>query len=139
MNIAPGKALPVLLRKGSAFDKTNVSHHQHLLKTLAKVESIVWLAMNEVPPPQSATAFVGELEIFIPMTGFINKEEETARLNKEIIKLQKDLMLTENKLQNPQFVDKAPSEVVAKERAKQAELKMTLSKIEKQLEQVKAF
>ncbi len=135
MNIAPGKLLPVLLRKGSASDKENYQAHQHLCKTLAKIESVTWLKMNDTPP-QSASAFVGELEIFIPMAGFINKEEETARLNKEIAKLQKDLAQTEKKLQNPQFVDKAPPDVVAKERSKQAEMLMTLSKLKKQLEAV---
>lgn len=137
MNIAPGKWLPVLLRKGSAFDKQNVETHQHLLTTLAKIESITWLA-DQATPPESATAFVGELEIFIPMADFINKEEETARLNKEMLKLQKDLTLIANKLQNPQFVDKAPAEVVAKERVRHAELKTTLEKLEKQLEQLAA-
>ncbi len=135
MNIAPGKQLPILLRKGSASDKNNYAAHQRLLMTLAKIESISWLSSNETPP-QSATAFVGELEIFIPMSGFINKEEETLRLNKEIAKLQKELAQTENKLKNPQFIDRAPVDVVAKERTKQAELQMTLSKLEKQLEQV---
>src|SRR5262249_20280030 len=137
MNIAPGKWLPVLLRKGTQFDKTNYELHQHLLKTLAKIESIDWIPENGTPP-QSATAFVGELEIFIPLSGFINLEEETARLNKEIAKLQKELAQVDNKLKNPQFVDKAPAEVVAKERAKQAELQMTLSKLENQLEQLKS-
>lgn len=138
MNIAPGKLLSVLLRKGSAFDKQNVTDHVQLLHTLAKIESIKWLE-NEETPPQSVTAFVGELEIFIPMAGFINKKEEEARLHKEISKLRKDLTLTENKLQNPQFVDKAPQEVVTKERAKQAEMIMTLSKLEEQLTQVMKF
>lgn len=132
MNIAPGKLLPVLLRKGSDFDKNNYSAHQHLLFTLAKLESVNWLSADETPP-QSATAFVGELEIFIPMAGFINKEEETARLNREIAKMQKDLSTIENKLQNPQFVDKAPADVVAKEKARLQEITATLAKLEHQL------
>ncbi len=132
MNIAPGKLLPVLLRKGTPVDKNNEQQHHVLLMTLAKLESIKWLNADETPPP-SATAFLGELEIFIPMAGFINKEEENARLNREIAKLQKDLSVIENKLNNPQFVDKAPADVVAKERARQVELTSTLSKLEKQL------
>jgi len=138
MNISPGKQLSVLFRKGTESDKHNTEQHQHLLMTLAKLASINWLLADETPP-QAATAFVSELEIFIPLAGFINKEEESARLNKEIGKLQKDLSLIENKLNNPQFVDKAPAEVVAKERARQEELTSTLFKLRKQLEQVMAF
>lgn len=135
MNIAPGKPLPILLRNGTDADQHNVKQHQHLLVTLAKIESIKWLIANETPPP-SATAFVGELAIFIPMAGFINKEEESARLSREIAKLQKDLMQIENKLQNPQFVDKAPTAVVAKERTRFEELQNTLQKLDQQLKQL---
>jgi len=133
MNIAPGKLLPVLLRKGSDKDKENYAAHNHLLFTLAKLESVNWLEENETPP-QSATAFVGDLEIFIPMAGFINKDEEAARLNREIGKVQKDHTLIENKLKNPNFVDKAPADVVAKERARLQELTQTLGKLQEQLE-----
>lgn len=133
MNIAPGKLLPVLLRKGSDVDQQYYSRQHHFLRTLAKIESCNWLA-PDATPPQSATAFVGELEIFIPMAGFINKDEESARLNREIVKLQKDVTVIDNKLTNPQFVDKAPAEVVAKERARLQELTMTLAKLEGQLE-----
>lgn len=138
MNISPAKQVPVLLRKGSAADKSNYELHHRLLFTLAKIESLKWLAADETPP-QSASAFVSELEIFIPMAGLINKEEETARLKREIARLEKDLTVITNKLQNPQFVDKAPADVVAKERARQEELQTTLVKVQKQLEDVMAF
>lgn len=138
MNIAPGKLLRVLLRKGSQTDRVNYDGHRHLLFTLAKIERCDWIPDHEAPP-QSATAFVGELEIFIPMAGFINKEEEAARLNREIARLEKDLSLIQNKLQNPQFVDKAPAEVVTKERSRQNEIEIALKKLRGQLEQVMAF
>lgn len=134
MNIAPGKLLPLLLRHGKDDDKKYESKHRILLTTLAKLSSIGWLQNHETPPP-SATAIVGELEIFIPMAGFINKAEEIARLEKEIAKLQKELTQIEIKLNNPQFVDKAPAQVVAKEKARYEETKTTLVKLENQLQQ----
>ena len=138
MNISPAKLAPVLLRKGSKADVDNCAQHQRLLFTLAKIESLTWLKHDETPP-QSASAFVGELEIFIPMAGLINKDEETARLKREIAKVEKDLTVISNKLNNPQFVDKAPAEVVAKEKLRAEELQTTLSKLQKQLEDVMAF
>jgi valyl-tRNA synthetase len=135
MTIAPGKWLPILFRTSSSTDIANTERHQRLLTALAKIESLQWLQTQESPPP-SATAIVGELEIFIPMAGFINKDEELARLNRELAKLEKDLTQIENKLKNPQFVDKAPAEVVDKERARQEELKTTRAKLEKQYEQM---
>lgn len=134
MNIAPGKKLPLLLRHGLVEDKNHVNQQQILLTTLAKLDSISWLADEEEAPP-SASAFVGKLEIFIPLAGLINQAEEIARLEKEITKLQKEMIQIENKLHNPQFVDKAPALVVAKEKARFEETKMTLVKLEHQLRQ----
>lgn len=135
MNIAPGKLLAVLLRKGMSVDKERYHNNTNLILKLAKLESCVWLSENE-PHPESATALVGELEILIPMADLINKEEESARLAKEIAKLLKERERAESKLQNPSFVDKAPHEVVEKEREKLAEIKMTLKKLQEQHQRI---
>lgn len=136
MTISPSKQLSILLRKGNPSDHDYVTRHSHLLKTLAKIESVKHLQADEAPPP-SASAFVGELEIYLPMAGFINVEEEQIRLNKEITKLEKELMGIKNKLNNPQFISKAPQEVVAKEKKKCAEIETTLNKLKHQLAEVK--
>lgn len=136
MNIAPGKLLPILMRKGTSQDKAYATQHHHLLFALAKLESIEWLEQDAVPPP-SATKFIGELEIFIPMADLINKEEEIARLNREITKVQKDLFIINNKINNPDFVAKAPANVVEKDKLRYAELTKNLTKLETQLNEIK--
>ncbi len=135
-NIAPGKPLPLLLRKGSADVQQTIAQHQLILTTLAKLESVQWLAADETPPP-SLSAFVGDLEIFIPLVGFINKKEEADRLQKAIAKLQKDKLQIENKLNNPAFADNAPADVVAKERGRYEEVKKTIEKMTTQWEQMR--
>lgn len=137
MNISPAKRLPILLRKGNEQDKKFLATHQQSLETLAKLDSIAWLANDETPPP-AATAFVGELEIYIPFAGFINKEEETARLNKEIGKLEKEFTVLQTKLSNTGFTERAPTEVVAKERGKLADIEVTLGKLRSQLQALSA-
>jgi valyl-tRNA synthetase len=135
MNIAPGKPLSVLLRKGTAQDKTYFANNKHLIMTLASLADTNWLSENDAAP-ESATALIGELEILIPMAGLIDKKEESARLNREISKLAKEAERAEAKLQNPSFVDRAPADVVDKERSKLDELKATLVKLEQQLEKI---
>ncbi len=135
MNISPAKWLPVVLRKGTATDRDCVSKHEGLVRTLAKIEDITWLANNEAPPP-AAAAFLGELEVYIPLAGFINKAEETARLEKEKTKLEKELAQLAGKLGNPQFVNRAPADVVAKEQKKHDELQLNLSKLVQQLQEL---
>ncbi len=131
INISPAKLLPVLFNKGTELDKECYEKNQHLITTLAKLENATWLTSKDTIP-ESATALVGDLEILIPMSGLIDKKEESARLDKEIAKLRKETERAESKLQNPSFVDKAPPDVVEKERAKLEELKSTLEKLQRQ-------
>lgn len=135
MNISPAKWLPVVLRKGTAIDRDYVSKHEGLVRTLAKIEDITWLAHDEAPPP-AAAAFLGELEVYIPLAGFINKAEESARLEREKAKLEKELAQLAGKLGNPQFVNRAPADVVAKEQKKHDELQLNLSKLVQQLQEL---
>jgi valyl-tRNA synthetase len=135
MNISPGKLLPILFRHGTASDKHNSQCHQLLLMSLAKIKSIQWLNECETPP-LSATAFVSDLEIFIPMSDFIDMQAEADRLNKEILKIQKERERIQQKLINPQFTEKAPREVVTKEKKRDEELRITFEKLTKQLLQL---
>lgn len=135
MNISPAKQVPILLRKGTQQDKLALNYFQNLLTTLAKIESIEWLDENTTPPP-SASAFVGELEIYLPLANFINPEEEAARLRKEIAKIEKDFTLVSTKLANPNFVDRAPADVVEKEKQRLVELSSGMEKLRKQLAEI---
>jgi valyl-tRNA synthetase len=138
MNIAPGKLLSILLNKGSDQDKNYYQRNEQLIMPTARLAQVRWLEPHE-PAPESATAFMGDLEILIPMAGLIDKQEESARLNREILKIKKDAERAENKLQNPSFIDKAPIDVVNKEKDRLVELKNTLQKLEEQLEKIAAL
>jgi valyl-tRNA synthetase len=135
MNIPPGKPLDVLFRKGDAQDKAQYAKNQQLVIALAKFASVKWLSDTD-EAPESAIALVGSLEILLPMAGLIDKKEESARLQREIVKLEKETERTESKLQNASFVDRAPPAVVEQERGKLQELKITLSKLQQQLAKI---
>lgn len=134
-NIPPSKLLTISFKKGSSITKNYYEQNKKLLFTLAKLESAHWLNENESPPP-AISLFIGELELYIHREGLINKEEEIARLTKEIAKLKKESAVIENKLQNPQFVDKAPAAVVEKNRVELSEMTVTLAKLENQLKEI---
>ena len=57
-------------------------------------------------------------EIYLPLAGLINIDDEIARLEKEAAKLQDEVNRVEKKLSNEKFVAKAPEAVVESERAK---------------------
>ncbi len=138
MNIAPGKPINSLFKNGSVQDKERLNAYTNFLGKLAKLESIKWVQDDETTP-MSATALAGQMEILIPMAGLIDVEQEMSRLTKEIEKLTKEQSRISGKLSNPNFTDKAPEAVVAKERAKLEEIESTLSKINEQIQSLKTL
>ena len=58
------------------------------------------------------------MEIFVPLAGVVDLAEERERLKKEIEKAEKEIAGIEGRLNNPNFVARAPAEVVAKDRAR---------------------
>lgn len=135
MNLAPSKPLPMLINNASVTEQAMINKNSDLLISLAKLSSITWLQATE-QPPAAATALAGKLQILIPMQGLIDKDAEIIRLNKEIEKISKDLAKTHEKLANSGYTNKAPAEVVAKERQRLVELQSGLSKLQDGLETV---
>jgi valyl-tRNA synthetase len=138
MDIAPGKALPVLLQNASQKDRDIFNSNQTFINTLAKLESSRWLD-NDASAPKSAMALVGEMQILIPLAGLIDKEAELARLEKEMTKLAANLEKGRAKLQNPNFVDKAPAAVVDKERQRVEEMEKAMQQLQQQVEKIRSL
>ena len=138
MNIAPSVKLPLYFANGNAQDQQRLENTNNVLIKLAGLESIHWLNAGD-EAPMSATALVGDMEILVPMAGFIDKDAEIGRLNKEIDKLTKEAARLNGKLNNANFVDKAPAAVVEKERAKLNEYSSALEKLEQQKQKIEAM
>jgi valyl-tRNA synthetase len=135
MNIAPSKLLPVLLQHGLSQDRDQVARNDAFLRALARLSSITWLHDDAKAPP-SATALIGQVHLFIPMAGLIDATDELKRLDKEMERLRKDLERTKVKLANANFVDRAPNDVVEKERERLSQMTGSLEKLTTQRQRV---
>ena len=138
MNISPAKQLPVLLQKGGAEDERRFNAYSGFLMSLAKLESIIWLKPEE-EAPMSAIQLVGDMQVLVPMAGLIDKDAEISRLQKEIDKRDQEIKRVEGKLNNPKFVDRAPADVVEKEKQKIAEHQAALNELQAQMNKIKAL
>jgi valyl-tRNA synthetase len=69
-------------------------------------------------PADAAVQVAGDVQIIIPLKGLVNVEEEEKRLLKELGKVEKDIDFLGRKLENQDFIGRAPAAVVAKEREK---------------------
>lgn len=117
MSISPAKTIPLFIRNISPKLIERVEKYKQTLQVMSKLTEINYLTANE-KAPVSATAVLGEIELLIPMADLIDKEAELARLAKEVAKLDKDISLAEGKLNNPKFTDKAPQDIISKEKEK---------------------
>ncbi len=135
MNIAPSKLLPIMLANVSPDQQSRIDAQAELIKSVAKLNNITWLAAGATPPA-AATALAGDLQIYIPMQGLIDKDAEIIRLNKELEKISKEADKIGQKLANQSYVDKAPAEVVAKDRQLHADMQASLQKLQDSLQKV---
>ena len=136
MNIPPGKELTVLLKNGDDTDKSRLELNAPFLRKLAKLGDITWLSAGQ-DAPVAATALVGNLEILVPMAGLIDQDAELSRLAKEIEKLEQDLTRIQGKLSNASFVDRAPAEVVSKEKDKLQAQEQAVAKLREQEQRIR--
>jgi len=134
MNIAPGKAIPLLYANGSASDHTRTDKFAAQIAFLAKAESQRWLSAGEAEPA-SAAAIVGEMKLLIPLAGLIDLSAEKTRLEKEIKRLDGELAKSSAKLAN--FGEKTPPAVVEQEKQRVADFSATLAGLREQFEKLK--
>jgi valyl-tRNA synthetase len=102
------------------------------IQRLANLANPVVRPAGTPPEKRDGSAFaVGAgFEVRVGLAGAIDVEAELARIDKEIAKVDQDLAGIERKLSNPSFVQKAPPEVVEKDRARLAELREKRGKLE---------
>jgi valyl-tRNA synthetase len=100
------------------------------LRRLARLEDVeVGPAAPAVP---TAKLLAGQAELYLPLEGLLDLDEERARLDRELAALDAERTRAEAKLANPDFLEKAPARVVAKARERLAEVDQALAKVRAQ-------
>jgi valyl-tRNA synthetase len=125
MNIAPGKAIPMLFAGGDGDDARRVAKFAPQIAFLARAESPRFLAAGE-DEPAAAAAIVGALRVLIPLAGLIDLDAEKKRLDREIARVEGEIKKCQGKLASETFVANAPAAVVEQERARHAEWNVQL-------------
>ena len=138
MNLSPGQAIPAFLYSDTQEAQSAVRANEVLLKKLGKLTSLTWVETKDQLPP-AASLIAGDTELFVPLEGLIDVDAELIRINKRVAQLQSEIDRVQAKLANPNFADRAPAEVVAKEREKLESNRAELSKTTLQQTQIEAL
>jgi len=136
MEVPPSREIAVILSCASQESLTLMKHNEGAIISLARVADLAIGSALEQPEDASIQV-AGDVQIFVPLRGVVNVEEEEKRLAKEIAKIEKDMEFLAKKLENPSFVERAPADVVAKEREKLAEFTAKRQILEESLEKIR--
>ena len=125
MNISGGLKIPCVLVGANKDSRRIASAWENEIIRLARLSSI---SFEDRVPKASAQIVLGEATVALPLEGVIDFATETARLKKELEKIEKESTAIAGRLGNPGFVAKAPEDVMTETRDRKAELDMQRTK-----------
>ena len=120
MNTPLSKPINIIAKVSDAAHYAILKENESYIARFSNPEEFVYGEDVEAPS-DAVTSVITGAEIYLPLAGLINIEDEIARLEKEAEKLQQEVDRVEKKLSNEKFVAKAPAAVVETERAKGAD------------------
>jgi len=138
MEVAPSRSITVILSTSSHRAEELARLFEGKIKALAKVSELT-IGYNLSKPEDAAVQPAGKFQVFVPLKGLVDVAEEEKRLLKEIAKLDKEIEQFSKKLENPSFVDRAPADIVEKEKAKLSEVTAKKAVMEESLEKIRSL
>lgn len=131
-NVKPGRRIPAILVGGK--QSQMLESQAPAIASLAQLDlqAIQIIEQLEKKPEGHIGLVVGPVEIFLPLAGLVDVNEERTRLEKDLIGVQSQIQRLEGLLASS-FAEKAPTAVVQKEREKLAGYQETASRLRAQL------
>ncbi|MCX7793253.1 MAG: valine--tRNA ligase [Thermodesulfovibrionales bacterium] len=137
LNIPPSKELDLLVKTSARGITEILKTHQVHIKKLARIRDIIGIGEDVKRPKGSAIAVREGFEIYLPLEGIINLEQEINRLKKDLNSVLKEMEFINKKLLNEDFLKKAPPHVVEKERREYESLVIKKQKLIEGIERLK--
>ncbi|WP_419872180.1 valine--tRNA ligase [Candidatus Pristimantibacillus sp. PTI5] len=117
VNVPMSKKIEMLIKPSSEAEAAIMSRNEEFIKRFCGTSSLE-TGLHVNAPDKAMTAILTGAELYLPLAGLIDIEQEIARLEKEHQHLNAEVERVEKKLGNEGFVAKAPAKVIDEERAK---------------------
>jgi valyl-tRNA synthetase len=127
MAIAPGAPLRLALVQPGAKAEAYLARWRPTLERLAKIEGVDVVAE---PPPGSLAILVRDAQAALPLAGLIDFDAERSRLEKDIAKERAEVAKVDAKLNNPDFLFRAPEEIIEENRERREAALQRIAKLE---------
>ncbi|MDL2313588.1 valine--tRNA ligase [Desulfovibrio sp. OttesenSCG-928-C14] len=128
LNISPNLRLKALIRPQDEASGKILEAHRNMIETLARLDNLEINAQASAPKLSAGQVACGN-EIIVPFEGAVDLAAEKARLDKEIAKIEKEKAMLSGKLSNPNYVEKAPADIVERDRQRVQELGLAATKL----------
>ncbi len=135
MNVPPGKKARLLYSDLPEDRLALIREYEGYIQHLARIEQLEPVA-DRSALKSTAVLVVENKEFFMPLEGLIDLEKERQRLEKELARLEKQHGGLKKKLNNPDFLEKAPKHVVEQEKEKLRSVSEKIEKIQKNLKRL---
>ncbi|MDH7795257.1 MULTISPECIES: valine--tRNA ligase [unclassified Beijerinckia] len=133
MNVPAGAQMPLVLTGADAEVRRRAGAWDAMIKRLARLSDI---SFADAPPPESAQMIVRGVVAALPLAGVVDLAAEKVRLTKEIAKEEGEVRRVDGKLNNADFVRRAPEEVVEENRERREEALSRIAKLKAALERL---
>ncbi|MBD8007405.1 valine--tRNA ligase [Bacillus norwichensis] len=137
VNTPMSKKITLMLKAQDKAVLDILQKNKSYLEKFCNPENLV-MEVDMTAPEKAMTAVVTGVELFLPLAGLLNIEEEIARLEKEWAKWNSEVERVQKKLSNERFVNKAPQAVVDEERAKEKDYLAKRAIVEERIKELKA-
>jgi valyl-tRNA synthetase len=134
LGVPPGAKIPLLLIGADRPMEARLERYQNLIDRMSRLE---YSTSAEEAPAGSVTFVLDGATVALPLQGVVDLPAEAARLAKEIAKLDGEVAKMDQKLGNPQFIDRAPEEVVEELRERREEAATSVAKLSHALQQIR--
>jgi valyl-tRNA synthetase len=138
-DLPPRRELPLTLRTDDPAVLANLERDRTAISTLCNARLTIELGgpgISNAAETEAAVSVVEGVSLRVPLAELVDPQKERERLQRELKKLDKDLTSVERKLQNQDFLARAPGALVEQERARQRELGQTKAQLEAALERL---
>ncbi|MBR1418462.1 MAG: class I tRNA ligase family protein, partial [Synergistaceae bacterium] len=137
--VAPSQLLNrVVIRVDTPKTANMLNFSVEQIARLCRIKSVDVLPHAAPRPAASLSSVVGNIEISLPVGDILDVDAEIARLTQEIKNIEKNVAQSKAKLDKPDFVSRAPKEVVEKERGRVNEGEAQIKRLNENLESLKA-
>ncbi|MBI3245740.1 MAG: valine--tRNA ligase [Deltaproteobacteria bacterium] len=136
MNLPPSQELSAIILPKENAVEVQLRTQESVLRRLARLGDLRFQYEGE-RPRGAALAILESGEVYVPLAGLVNLQEEAKRLEKEIGKATNELAGVQRKLSDPKFIERAPEEIIEKDRDRAAQLEEKRQSLERSLERLR--